>query len=719
MQWMLGGSLLLGLYLVSDPYYLLFHSLVELFSIVVACGMFMIAWNSRHIMKNPYIEFLGLAYLCVAILDLLHTLTYKGMGIFPQYGPNLPTQFWIAARYLESVSLLLAFAFLRRAFHALPVVLGYFSSTALVIAAIFTGVLPDCFLEGVGPTGFKKGSEYLVCLFLVGAIVLLIKKRDNFDSSVWRLILFSISLTIVSEMAFTLYVDVYGISNLVGHFLKLLSFYLLYRAIIVASLKKPYDVLFRNLKRNEQTLRTERDRAQMYLDIAGVMLVALDQEGKITLINKKGTEILGYDEHDLLGKHWFRLMLPDHEREAIEDIFQQIMNGNVQSVEYVENSVLTKQGEERIIGWHNAFIRDQHQQIIGTLSSGEDLTERKRIEHDLRLAMKEQKQRAFELDVLNQMNKALQTCHTEEEAYPIIAEVCQKILPTSTGVLCLCTQSELSVVTSWGRVAPSQTSFDVKECMALQRYGETKTPLFSCQGQPCTQVFFPENSYQRCLVLTSPQGIIGILHVSCRSSQHDDVCEKEGIVNRIAEQYALSLANLRLREQLKVEAIRDPLTDLYNRRYMEVSLTREWARAERHGHAVAIIMLDIDHFKQFNDTYGHSAGDVVLKELAALLKRHVRTEDIACRYGGEEFLLILPEVRLEVAKYRSEELRVLAHELGITYQGQLLSITISLGLAVFPQHGHDLTEVIQKADKALYQAKNQGRDRVVAAIPNL
>lgn len=714
LRWILGVFLLLGLYLLSVPYYLLFHSLIELFSIIVACGMFMIAWNSRRIMKNPYIEFLGIAYLAIAMLDLLHTLAYKGMGVFPQYGPNLPTQFWIAARYLESLSLLLSIAFLRRTFSSLLVLPGYLSGAALIILAIFAGVFPDCFIEGVGLTDFKIVSEYLICLLLLSTVFFLIKTRGLFIFSIWRLILLSISLTIVSELAFTLYVDVYGLFNLVGHFLKLLSFYLLYRAIIVASLKRPYEVLFQNLKQSEQILRTERDNAQMYLDIAGVMLVALDRKGKVTLINKKGVEILGYTEQELLGKHWFPLAIPAPERSRIEGIFQQIMAGDMQSTEYIENRIVTKQGNERIIGWHNAFIRDRNQHIIGTLSSGEDLTERKRIEHDLWLAMEAQKQRAFEFEVLNQMNKSLQICHAEEEAYPIIADVCQKILPSSAGALCLLQDSQLSVAASWGETIPARTSFDAEDCLALQHYHtHNQSPVFSCHDQACAQILFPTNTYQRCLVLNSPQGILGILHLSCISAEHDDVSQKEATVIRIAEQYALSLANLRLREQLKIEAIRDPLTDLYNRRYMEVSLTREWARAERHGHPVAIIMLDIDHFKNFNDTYGHDVGDIVLKELAALLKRHVRTEDIACRYGGEEFLLILPEVRLEVAKYRAEELRVLVHELHITYQGSLLSVTISVGIAVFPQHGHNLKEVIHKADAALYQAKKAGRDRVV------
>lgn len=589
LEWIVGGFLLLGLYLVSRSSYLLFHSLVEIGSIIVACGVFMIAWNSRHITKNAYIEFLGIAYLFVAILDLLHTLTYKGMGIFPDHS-NLSTQFWIAARYLESCSLLVSFLFLRRTFNPILMMFGYFSSITIIILAGFWGGLPDCFLDGIGLTRFKRLSEYLICILLLTVIFALIKRRQAFENSVWRLFLASIVIKIPAELTFTLYTDVYGLSNLVGHFLKLLSFYLLYRAIIATSLKRPYDVLFQHVKQSEQSLR---------------------------------------------------------------------------------------------------------------------------------LAMNAQEQRAFEFEQLNRMNNALQTCHTESETYPVLTETCQRILPGSTGVLCLLKESQLSVAAYWGDVTPAHPAFEITECVALQHYSPANSLIFFCHTLPCTRVTFSQNSYQNCVVLKSPQGILGILHLSCRSSQHGDIHDRETIVIRIAEQYALSLANLRLLEQLKIEAIRDPLTGLYNRRYMQVSLKREWARAERHNHSVTIIMLDLDHFKAFNDTYGHDAGDIVLKEIGALLQRHVRTEDIACRYGGEEFLLILPEVNLEVAKYRAEELRILTHELGITYQRSLLSVTISIGVAVFPHHGHDLDQVIRAADAALYQAKKEGRDRVVAAHSSL
>ena len=167
---------------------------------------------------------------------------------------------------------------------------------------------------------------------------------------------------------------------------------------------------------------------------------------------------------------------------------------------------------------------------------------------------------------------------------------------------------------------------------------------------------------------------------------------------------------------MKEQAIRDPLTGLFNRRYLEESLQRELHRAERHSHSIALIMLDIDHFKQVNDTYGHEAGDVVLKNIAALLQEYSRKSDIACRFGGEEFILILPETTLEVAIQRAEALRqaVMAHHVSIEKE-EIKNLSISLGVASFPQHGQSIKEIMGEADQALYKAKVKGRNRVVVA----
>jgi signal transduction histidine kinase len=246
---------LLLLYLTSLYSYLLFHSLVEFFSIIVACGIFMLAWNSRRFLDNNYLLLIGIAYLFVALLDLLHTLAYKGMGVFPN-DANLATQLWIAARYLQSISLLIAPLFLNRTLRPRYVFFGYSMVIILLLLSIFYWpVFPNSYIEGVGLTPFKRVSEYVISLILGGAIVLLFRYRDEFDGEVLRLLIGAIVLTIGAELAFTVYVGVYDLPNLIGHIFKLISFYLIYKAIIETGLVKPYSLLFRRLKQSEETLR--------------------------------------------------------------------------------------------------------------------------------------------------------------------------------------------------------------------------------------------------------------------------------------------------------------------------------------------------------------------------------------------------------------------------------------------------------------------------------
>jgi len=181
----------------------------------------------------------------------------------------------------------------------------------------------------------------------------------------------------------------------------------------------------------------------------------------------------------------------------------------------------------------------------------------------------------------------------------------------------------------------------------------------------------------------------------------------------LAKQVALALWNLKLRESLRTQSICDPLTGLFNRRYMEESLEREFSRAKRSKSSVAIVMMDLDHFKRFNDTFGHQAGDTLLCALGDLLKKNTRGQDIACRYGGEEFALVLADSNLEGAFKRAEILRQQVKKLSVEYDGQLLgAVSVSMGVALFPDHGRTMGDVLRASDQALYTAKREGRDRV-------
>lgn len=336
-----GALVLLCLYLSSLYSYLLFHSTAEIFSIVIACGIFMVAWNTRNLLGNNYLLFIGIAYLFVAGLDLVHTLAYKGMGVFPGDDANLPTQLWIASRYVQSLTLLIAPIFLRRKMRIDVVIASYLSVVLLLSASIFVwDIFPDCLAPGTGLTPFKKISEYVISFILLASVAFLLRNEKEFDRRVLGLLVASILINVVAELAFTFYISVYGLSNLMGHFFKIISFFLIYKAIIETGLVKPYDLLFRNLKQSEEALHkahdqleirvrertaelaqanqslkieiVERNRAEealrksakqfrMLVETMNDGLVSQNEEGVITYVNDRLLEMLGYSGEDLVG----------------------------------------------------------------------------------------------------------------------------------------------------------------------------------------------------------------------------------------------------------------------------------------------------------------------------------------------------------------------------------------------------------------------------------
>jgi signal transduction histidine kinase len=247
---------IIGLYLTTLKNYLLFHTLSELFSISIAFTIFVITWNSKKYISDSYLILIGVAYLFIGGLDLLHTISYKGMEIFTDYD-FYANQLWIATRYLESLTLLIAFLLVKRNINLNPIAIFavYSVITAAIIISIFTvKIFPVCFIEGEGLTPFKVYSEYVIIAILIGASLVLLKNRGEFGRKVYVLLFVSMLFTIISEMAFTLYIDNYGFSNMIGHFTKIFSFYLVYKAIIVTGITEPYDIIFRELKKREVSL---------------------------------------------------------------------------------------------------------------------------------------------------------------------------------------------------------------------------------------------------------------------------------------------------------------------------------------------------------------------------------------------------------------------------------------------------------------------------------
>jgi len=363
--------------------YLLFHSLAEIASTTVSIAIFLLAWNSRGIMKDNYLLFLGIGYLFVGSIGILHTLSYKGMGVFHDYGSNLPTQFWIAARYVESISLLVAPFFLDRKIWVKSI-FGIFCLVTIALSGtIFTGIFPDCFIEGVGLTPFKKISEYIVSFILLLSIGLLYQRRARFDPGIFKLIASSIFFSIFAELAFTTYIDVYGITNQLGHFFKITSFFLIYKALIETGLREPYNLLFWDLKKSEETIRQSETRYRSLFEnmLNGFAFhrIEVDEENRpvdyiFLEVNRAFERLTGLKRDKIINKRVTEV-LPGIRESSFDWI------GQYGLVALEGKELRTEQFSEILGRWHNISAYSPEQGYFAVIF--EDITARKK--HNLRL----------------------------------------------------------------------------------------------------------------------------------------------------------------------------------------------------------------------------------------------------------------------------------------------------------------------------------------------
>jgi diguanylate cyclase (GGDEF)-like protein len=338
---------------------------------------------------------------------------------------------------------------------------------------------------------------------------------------------------------------------------------------------------------------------------------------------------------------------------------------------------------------------------------------------ELRNQAAELSRRNHEITLLSKMNDFLQTSTTEAEAYSIISGTVTQLFPEDSGAVYVLSASRdmLEAAAVWGPRPPANVIFPPNECWAHRR-GQTHPGIG--HERWCPHVDDERHMYV-CLPLLAQGETLGILHLIDGVARKDDdeagearMAEKCKLAKTLADSIGLGITHLKLRESMRNLSIRDPLTGLFNRRYMEEALALEQHRTKRNAAQLAVIMIDIDNFKRFNDDFGHDGGDAILRDLGAFFKKHVRGSDIACRYGGEEFILILSPSTAEGARQRAEKIREGAGLLSVHHANRDLGgITLSLGVAIFPDHASDAAAIVKAADVALYQAKRGGRNRVV------
>lgn len=325
---------------------------------------------------------------------------------------------------------------------------------------------------------------------------------------------------------------------------------------------------------------------------------------------------------------------------------------------------------------------------------------------------------ARESDLLTAARDELQLCMNAEQAQHSAVRYLAQLLPGTTGGICFINESRqiVEVDGTWNGSTALVDGFVPDACCGLRsgrmrwrRPGQSEVHCTHFSGKA------PENYI--CLPLVAHGETLGMVYVECTSSGVAAMVDANlRALQQMVELASIRIAGLNLRTILEHQSIRDSLTNLFNRRFMEIALDRELRRAVRHNKPLAVLMLDIDHFKQLNDTYGHEAGDVVLREVAGVMRQAVRSEDTVCRYGGEEFVALLPELGIEDALARAESIRHMVSELRLYHRGEALrEVTISIGVAVYPHNGDTLDQILSLADRALYEAKHLGRNRVVLA----
>ena len=382
--WLLGLALLLTLFIISHVNFLLFHSLAEFFSIAVAFALFIIVWNTRHFISNNGLVFLGIAYFFIGGIDLIHTIAYKGMGVFsPAWGANPATQLWIAARFMESITLVLfPILYLKRIRPYVSMTI-YASITALILLSIFYWrIFPDCFIEGAGLTVFKKSSEYVICAILMVALILLFQRKKHFSSNIFILMVSAVILTIFAELAFTFYVSVYGLSNVLGHFFKITSFFLIYTALVRSGLKMPFSLLIRELKEEQKHLEKSEALHQEAQKIAHIGHWELSSPEATPHWSEEIFHIFGFEpgqsapsflaHADIVHpEDWGRL------NQAIQELYA---NGTAYDIEF---RIFRSDGQVRWVHAQGTGGRKADCSVSRMFGTAQDITDRKQAEEAL------------------------------------------------------------------------------------------------------------------------------------------------------------------------------------------------------------------------------------------------------------------------------------------------------------------------------------------------
>jgi len=484
-----------------------------------------------------------------------------------------------------------------------------------------------------------------------------------------------------------------------------------------------------------QRLAMDLNEQTTYLDSliqnSPLGIVVLDRQGAVKLANSAFERLFEYERHELTSIDIGSMVIPDDEAKDSAQLIKQIFAGtalhrtvrrrrkNGQILDLALHGVpLLVNGEVR--GAHLIY-QDVSEQIRAIEAQRQHAEALDRLVKELELRTKQ-------MTSLNEMGSLLACSGTVKEACAVVANSVQSLFPDApSGALYLFKSSRdiIEAAVRWGKRDALAPTFPPDACWSLRR-GQPHWSGHLGSGITCQHLTRSSTSECLCVPMVAQGNTVGVLHLDFESAselRYDSGTESlrdshQRLAVSAASQVALSLASLQLRETLREQSIRDPLTRLFNRRFLEESLERELHLAGRKKQSIAVLFLDLDHFKRFNDTFGHDAGDMVLQSLADLFRNFFRATDICCRYGGEEFAIILPESSSQDAVIRADALRSEVKRLRLQYKKQNLGLlTLSAGVAAFPEHGSTSVELLKVADQCLYESKSRGRDVVTVALP--
>jgi diguanylate cyclase (GGDEF)-like protein/PAS domain S-box-containing protein len=749
--------------------FLLFHSLAELFAIGVAVTVFAVAWNTYEFTRNSFLVYLGCGYLWVAAFDLIHTLAYRGMGVFPVTGANLATQLWVAGRLFEAGVLLSATFILRRRIDPQWVLVGGGSVFLGVCALIFTGIFPAAYVEGLGLTPFKVGAEYIVILTLFVTTVLLWRVRRSMDARVNRLVTLAVGLTILAELVFTLYVEIISISMAVGHLLKFWSYWFIYIALVQFTLRNPFQILGRDTGA---------------YDAFPEPTALVDRSGTIRQVNRALRESAG--DRELVGQSCHALLHPRELARTACPVCQAIARATpAQGLE------LHYPDEHR---WQEVTLTPffWSRRVVGMVHVARDVSAR----HLAEEALAEELERArdyfnvaevmlvaldpagritsvnrkaaevtgwSEAEIIGREWFDMLPASEREEARDYFRQVLEGRadrrairewnIVTRNGHQRLTTWHSSPVRDNQGRIVGLLGSGeDITErrreeerlrqaaaayegspdgvVIADANYrmvavnaafcrmtGFTETEILGRPGQEIVvsadQAAFPTLRQ----VLETQGNWQGEMRIRRKSGDAFPVWENisasrdaEGKITHFITVLTDISPLKAAEEKLDKLAHHDPLTGRPNRLLFHARVRHALDRASREATKVAVLFIDLDRFKQVNDEFGHEVGDRLLVETAARLEECVRGEDTVARIGGDEFNVLLEPLYMADDAGRVAQKIVHALHQPFHLDDHRITVGASVGISIFPEHGRDMEALIHNADVAMYRAKQQGRN---------